>query len=513
LRVACAAAAVAAMLATGCTRERDAGGESRQAATGAVPRAEVTSPTMPREVAASAGAKASGAAPASPARAESQGFRPANLLLVTVDTLRADHLGFDGYARDTSPRLDALAREGTWFRRCYSQSSTTGASHATLFSSLPPQKHGVYANKQRFPSGIPSLVGELRGHGYATAGFASSVVVGRKFGLQDVFEHFDDEFTTKELNRVARGERPAADTVAAVESWISSAPADKPFFVWMHLIDPHGPYVAPENPDRYVGDALDGRLGTRFPIGTDDFEPGHIPRYQVLDGRTDADYYVARYDAEIRYADGQLGRLFDFLRERGLDRDTLVVITADHGETLAEPGHRLLFSHGNVAYEETSRVPLVVREARGEKRLAALPQDAPVGLIDVAPTVLGLLGFEAPGGFEGRDVVRRPRDPGEPMFTWGAYGTKRLENEIGTQFSVRQGDLRYVKNSADGRQELYDHRDDPTEARDVAGARGGEVERLGGLVSTQLGTASAPAPMKTMTPDHVEALKALGYVE
>lgn len=439
--------------------------------------------------------------------------RPANLVLVTVDTLRADHLGFDGYARDTSPRLDALAREGTWFRRCYTQSSTTGASHATLFSSLPPQKHGVHANKQRFPTGIPSLIGELRGHGYSTAGFASSVVVGRKFGLQDVFEHFDDEFTTKELNRVARGERPAADTVGAVEAWISSAPPDRPFFVWMHLIDPHGPYAAPEDPDRYVGDAQDGRLGTRFPIGSDDFEPGHIPRYQVLDGRTDADFYVARYDAEIRYADGQLGRLFDFLRSRGLDRDTLVVITSDHGETLAEPGHRLLFSHGNVAYEETSRVPLVVREARGGKRLAVVSQDAPIGLIDVAPTVLGLLGFESPAGFEGRDVVRRPRDPGEPMYTWGAYGTKRLENEIGTQFSVRQGDLRYLRNSADGRQELYDHRDDPTEARDVAGSRGADVARLGGLVSASLGVSSAPAPMKTMTPEHVEALKALGYVE
>ncbi|MBU6283536.1 sulfatase [bacterium] len=460
---------------------------------------------------ADAGARAV-AAPG-PVAAAPAAARPANLLLVTVDTLRADHLGFDGYARDTSPRLDALAREGTWFRRCYTQSSTTGASHATLFSSLPPQRHGVFANKQRFPSGIPSLIGELRGHGYATAGFASSVVVGRKFGLQDVFEHFDDEFTTMELNRVARGERPAADTVLAVEKWIASVPPDKPFFAWMHLIDPHGPYAAPENPDRYVGDALDGRIGARFPIGTDDFQPGHIPRYQVLDGRTDADYYVARYDAEIRYADGQLGRLFDFLRERGLDRDTLVVITSDHGETLAEPGHRLLFSHGNIAYEETSRVPLVVREPQGAKRLAAVPQDSPVGLVDLAPTVLGLLGFEAPAGFEGRDVLRRPHAPGDPMFTWGAYGTKRLEDEIGTQFSVREGELRYLRNSADGRPELYDHRDDPAEARDVAAAREADVGRLGELVSKEFSSSSAPAPMKTMTPDHVEALKALGYVE
>lgn len=450
---------------------------------------------------------------AAAATAPAPAARPANLLLVTVDTLRADHLGFAGYPRDTSPELDRLAREGTWFRNCYAQSSTTGASHATLFSSLPPQKHGVYANKQRFPVEKPSLIAELRRHGYATAGFASSIVVGRKFGLQELFEHFDDESTTKELNRVARGERPAVDTVAAVEQWLARAPGDRPFFVWMHLIDPHGPYAAPEQPDRFVGDALDGKLGTRFPIGTDDFEPGHIPRYQNLDGRTDADYYVARYDAEIRYADGYLGRLFAFLREHGLDRDTLVVVTADHGETLAEPGHRLLFSHGNVTYEETSRVPLVVREPRGEHRLAALAPEAPIGLIDLAPTALALLGFESPADFEGRDVLRQPRKSGEPIFTWGAYGTRRLENEIGTQFSVRDGDLRYVRNSASGTEELYDHRGDPTEARDVAAAREADVARLRGLVTAQLGTASVPAPMKTMTPEHVESLKALGYVE
>jgi arylsulfatase A-like enzyme len=438
--------------------------------------------------------------------------RPANLLLVTVDTLRADHLGFDGYPRDTSPRLDALAREGTWFRRCYTQSSTTGASHATLFTSLPPQAHGVHANKQRFPATLPSLIGELRGHGYATAGFASSVVVGRKFGLQDVFEHFDDEFTTMELNRVGRGERLAAETVAAVEAWIATVPRDRPFFAWMHLIDPHGPYAAPEDPDRFVGDSFDARLGTRFPIGTDDFEAGHIPRYQALDGRTDADFYVARYDGEIRYADGQLGRLLDFLRERGMDRDTLVVVTSDHGETLAEPGRRLVFSHGTVAYEETSRVPLVVREPRDAHRLAAA-QDLPIGLIDVAPTVLGLLGFEPPAGFRGRDVLRRPHAPDDPMFTWGAYGTKRLEEVTGTQFSVRRGDLRFIRNSVDGRPELYDHRDDPAEAHDVATSRPAEVARLGDLVSAQFETSAAPAPMKTMTPDHVEALKALGYVE
>jgi arylsulfatase A-like enzyme len=140
-----------------------------------------------------------------------------NVLIVTIDTLRADHLGFAGYPRDTSPHLDALAREGTAFARCYSVSATTGASHASLFTSLYPHEHGVLANRQRFPRGLATLMRALRGRGYRTAGFVSSVVVGRKMGLQDEFDHFDDQGTTAELNR-KRPERPAADTLAAAEA-------------------------------------------------------------------------------------------------------------------------------------------------------------------------------------------------------------------------------------------------------------------------------------------------------
>jgi arylsulfatase A-like enzyme len=439
--------------------------------------------------------------------------RPANLLLVTVDTLRADHLGFAGYPRDTSPHLDALAREGTWFPRCYSQSATTGAAHATLFTSLPPERHGVHANKQKFPAQLPSIISELRRHGYATAGFASSVVVGRKFGLQEVFEHFDDELTATELNRTSRYERPAGDTVVAVERWVAAAPKDRPFFVWMHLIDPHGPYTAPVDPDRYVGDALYGRIGRSFPIAEGDFDHGAIPAYQNLNGRTDADFYVARYDAEIRYADAKLGELFAFLRERGLDRDTVIAITADHGETLAEPGHRLVFSHGNVAYEETVRIPLVIREARGERRLAGVRRDAPVAGLDVAPTLLALLGFDPPVGFEGRNLLRTQPEPDVPVYSWGAYGNEKLEKVVGTQFSVVAGPERYLLNSKDGADELYDHRDDPTEARNVAADRKDAVSRLRGLVTSRLDRAGAPAPGVSLNPEHVESLKALGYVE
>ena len=362
-----------------------------------------------------------------------------NLLLVTVDTLRADHLGFAGYPRDTSPNLDRLAREGVWFPRFYSQSATTGAAHASLFTSLPPRATGVTANSQPFPADKASLMSALRAAGYRTAGFVSSVVVGRKSKLQDHFDHFDDQLTTVEPNRNTRFERPAAQTVQAALDWLATLPAGQPFFVWIHLIDPHGPYDAPVDPDRYVGDAYYDRISADIPLGESDWQPGTIPRYQALGGRTDAKYYVARYDAEIRYMDAALGTLLRTLAERGLASDTLVAVTADHGETLAEPGHKHFFSHGVITYEEVTRVPLVVREASGAQRLGTVDRERPLSSLDLAPTLLELLGVPIPPGFTGRNLLRTPLDPEAPIVSLGGYGTESLEQKIGTQFSVRRG--------------------------------------------------------------------------
>ena len=443
---------------------------------------------------------------------DGSGDRP-NLILVTVDTLRADHLGAYGYARDTSPNLDALAREGALFERCYSESATTGAAHASLFTSLPPPEHGVYANRQRFPN-LPSLMRALRAAGYYAAGFASSTVVGRSSGLQDHFDHFDDELTTGELNRSQRGERPANDTIAAVRRLLDRRPAGRPFFIWIHLIDPHGPYAAPADPDRYVGDDLARADARELPLASQDWQPGRIPRYQVLRDRRDAAYYVARYDAEIRYADAALGALFADLHVRGLDPRTIVAVTADHGETLAEPGHHFYFSHGAIAYEETVRIPLIIRPVGGDRRLWEVDRTQPVSSLDVAPTLLALLGVEAPVGFRGRNLLRAPLSPDAPMISMGQYGSVGLEQEIGTQFSVRKGPWRFVVNSKDGSEELYDHTTDPRETRNLAAAAAPAVvaelrDRLGPVVASR--PAAGPAP--AVSPEQFESLKALGYLE
>lgn len=436
-----------------------------------------------------------------------------NLVLVTVDTLRADHLGFAGYPRDTSPNLDRLAREGTWFPHYYSESATTGAAHASIFTSLPPREHGVTANSQPFPADKASLMSVLRAQGYATAGFVSSVVLGQQSKLQDQFDHFDDDFTTVEPNRHTRFERPAAQTVAAALGFIAHAPRGRPFFVWIHLIDPHGPYDAPVDPDRYVGDAYYDRVVLDLPLGRTDWEPGKIPRYQALGGHTDARYYVARYDAEIHYMDSAIGTLIAGLGKRGLAEHTLIAVTADHGETLAEQGHKHYFSHGCIAYEETTHVPLVIREAGGDRRLGTVNRDRPLSSLDLAPTLLDLLGVPAPAGFRGRDLLHAALDPDAPIVSLGAYGTTNLEQRTGTQFSVRRGPLRFIVNTKDGSQELYDHRDDPLETHNLIGKPPVDVSSLRAPIDAALGDHRIAAPAPALSGDQKASLKALGYVE
>ncbi len=436
-----------------------------------------------------------------------------NLLLITVDTLRADHLGFAGYPRDTSPNLDRLAQEGTWFPRFYSQSATTGAAHASLFTSLPPRETGVTANSQPFPANAASLMSALRAQGYRTAGFVSSVVVGRKSKLQDHFDHFDDELTTVEPNRDTRFERPAAQTVKAALDWLAKQPSGEPFFVWIHLIDPHGPYSAPVDPDRYVGDRWYDRIATDIPLGDTDWQPGTIPRYQVLDGRRDAKYYVARYDAEIRYMDAALGTLFAALEKQGLASDTVIAVTADHGETLAEPGHKHFFSHGVITYEEVTRIPLVIREAGGARRLGTVDRERALSSLDLAPTLLELVGAPIPPAFKGRNLLRTPLDPEAPIVSLGGYGTENLEQKIGTQFSVRRGPLRYIVNTKDGSQELYDVAADPGETKNLIAQPPADVASLRAPIDATVGTSRVAAPAVKLSEEQAAALKALGYVE
>jgi arylsulfatase A-like enzyme len=294
--------------------------------------------------------------PAGPAR---------RAILITCDTLRADHLGCYGYERPTSPCIDALARESIVFENSWSAAPHTLPSISALLAGRPPDEIGAasVSNIALMPASVTTLAEVARTAGFDTAAFVSSCVLTHlppdkgDIGVQQGFEHYDDALTTPVQGRDLR-ERNAADTTDAVLRWIDgrSAGQDR-FFLWIHYQDPHGPYLPPpEHAHLFVRDHGNE---AELPVSKNSFGQGAIPDYQVVAEERRPGQYIDRYDAEIHSFDAEVGRLFDGLRARGLLDDALVVLTADHGESLGEKNS--WFCHGETLQRELVRVPLIVR--------------------------------------------------------------------------------------------------------------------------------------------------------
>ncbi|MFQ5845120.1 MAG: sulfatase, partial [Planctomycetota bacterium] len=307
-----------------------------------------------------------------------------NVVLIVADTLRADHLSLYGYPRPTSPALSAYARGGGVFTNAIVQKTKTSPSVASLLTGTYPHTHGIVNCRTRLPDEAVTLAEELQGRGFATHSIVANANVGAAFNYDQGFEAVEEVWSDPQGND-ARGVTDAA------LAWLAgSAAGRRPFFLYVHYIDPHTPYAAPAPyTEMFVGDPFYGRFA-HVRVGLGDGSVGSIRPAAFLPGRpTDVDYYVARYDAEIAYLDHHLGRLFHGIERLGLARDTLVIFTSDHGEALSE--HDVFFSHGKFAYEETARVPLVVRLP------GAVPAgrivDAVVEVTALAPTVLEALGL------------------------------------------------------------------------------------------------------------------------
>ncbi|MFQ5515581.1 MAG: sulfatase [Myxococcota bacterium] len=314
-------------------------------------------------------------------------------MLITVDTLRADHLGIYGYTRRTSPRVDGLFREGTVFENSYSAEARTPQSVISILSGRLPQEHGVRAFSQLVPQAT-KLIPDLLPPAYQRAGFVGNAVLTHEAtDLGDRFDHFD-EFLDSRVPNSHRIERRAGRLTDAALLWLADGrdPA-RPLFLWLHYMDPHRPYRAPEcRPLSFSHDE---------PHWVSPDDPAAFDLYkEVEEGvkAVDGLDFVDAYDEEIAYLDAQLGRLLDgFARHTSLDR-TLVILTADHGESMLE--HEIYFAHGYHVYEKILRVPFLLRgPGFGRKRRAGL-----VSGIDVAPTVLGFAGARIPEEMRGLDL-------------------------------------------------------------------------------------------------------------
>ncbi len=424
---------------------------------------------------------------------------PPHIVLITADALRADHLSFYGYPRATSPRLDAFARSATAFSRAFSVIPKTAPSFTTMFSGQHPEEHGVRSNFARVPESLPLLAERLRDAGYRTAAFLSNPALRAAKGFG---RGFDSYRMLTDADGVAKVNRAFLD--------YAEAPWDRPTFVWLHYIDPHGPYEPPpEYEELFQGDAL-SRAPARVPRGyaVTERRPnkvlGAVPRYQQREDEEDRiAAYVARYDAEIRYMDHAFGVVIDRLREKGLYDASAVVFSSDHGESLGE--HDLYFEHGWFAYDASLRVPLFIKQP-GQRQGRRV--DTPVSNLDFLPTLLGLarLPADAPHGV---DLLNEAKLPGPVLVE----SSDRYPDKV---HGARAARWKYLRRSRDGAEELYDLQSDPGETRNLVTSEPDRRRELAEFVSSRLielkRGATPPAEDAPDDPETIEQLERLGYL-
>lgn len=446
-----------------------------------------------------------------------------NVLLVSIDTLRADHVHAYGYARETTPAIDRLAAEGVRFDLALAPAPWTLPSHVSLLTGLPPLRHGVLDDGRRLAAEAVTLAEALRDAGYTTAGFVSAPYLEADYGFAQGFDRYDDYTVSPASEHFSHRAVTSPRLLDAVTRWLDERESrrdDRPFFLFVHMWDPHYDFVPPPPFDRHFDPDYAG------PVTGDDFERGGAV-HAGMDPR-DLAHVVALYDGEIAFTDLHLGRILDRLRASGaLDR-TLVVVTGDHGEEFFEHGTK---GHRQNLYDTVLRVPFVMRLP------GAIPGgvvvERQVRLLDVAPTILGVVGLDAPAGFAagpgaagaaggGEPPARDLRplfDPAlDPTGGGAAPGLPAAGDLHGELGSLRTERAKLVFGSYKGRPvaELYDLAVDPGEQRNLVGmAPALEAPLRDALARTRQGIADEPALSRDiqLDEDHRRRLRALGYVE
>ena len=339
---------------------------------------------------------------------------PESVLLITVDTLRADHLSTYGYRLPTSPTIDRLAHDGVLFENAFSGSACTAPSTASILVGRYPSFHtiGVLNGLVKLHPSTVTLAEVLSANGYRTGAIIGNPVLRAEVGFDQGFETYNDEMEGRELNRPKTGERRSDRVVDLAIDWLEVADS-RPSFLWLHFQDPHGPYTPPEGWDPFRGADYD-EPEAMLPLGVDQSGYGAIPKYQVLGEERRIAEYVRRYDSEIAFFDSQLSRLISYLSNRGLRDSTLIVFTADHGEAFGEDDFHFGHSH-SVGLDQVS-VPLFIA-GPGVPRSKVVK--TPVSNVSVMASILNLVGIEAPEGLVGPSLAGLFADPGKdvvPVF-------------------------------------------------------------------------------------------------
>ncbi|MFP3939454.1 MAG: sulfatase [Thermoanaerobaculia bacterium] len=410
-----------------------------------------------------------------------------NVILISIDTLRPDHLGCYGYEGPTSPNLDELCRESVVFEQAISHAPSTLSSHASMLSSLLPHQHAASISDRRpLPEDVTTAPEVLQDLGYRTASFNDGAQVDARWGLDQGFDVYRSS---------AEHEDRFDPIVTRAIDWLDDPGASEaPFFLLLHTYEVHHPYTpSPEDLETIGASPYDGWLGDAVEVE----ELQQINEQARSLAEEDLDFIVAAYDAEIRSVDRALGRLLAGLRDRGLLESTLLVFTSDHGEEFNEHGQVGWHSHS--LYDELLKVPLVVRFP--DQKWAGERVRRQVRLIDLAPTVLGSLGLKPPGPWRGVDLLQILR--GEEVQPLVAVSKR----DGGESYSLRTGRWKYY----DGR--LFDLHEDPGERLEVSASNWDRVEAFKGQLYRAIrdGRREAVDPVD-LDPETRKRLEALGYL-
>jgi len=432
-----------------------------------------------------------------------------SILLITIDTLRPDHMGIYGYRRNTSPGIDALARDGTVFDRAFTFWPKTRGSFVAIHSGRRPSQNG-YSRKHPVLLGFnPTIAEVLRQAGYTTAAIVDNSNVAARLGYAKGFESYRETWEERDLR--TEMDRARAITEGSVR-FLQGLPRDKPFFLWLHYVNPHTPYTPPPPYDKAFLDG-DARTGPRLrPVAS--FHGG-IPKQLAVKGEDRLGYYVAQYDGEIAATDHEVGRVLEALRSSAAGSRSVVIVTSDHGESLGE--HDYYFDHGQDLFDPCLAIPLIVVMPGAPKGSRS---DILASTLDLMPTILDAAKLSYPADLAGVSLL--------PVVT-GRESTrpKQLyaQNDRGLSAAF---DGRYKTVASPGERglsyALYDRQKDPGETRDGAMALPDELRAGRRAVELYLERADRewtrtrslveghPEGEGKMTAEACENLRALGYV-
>jgi len=444
---------------------------------------------------------------------------PRRVFLITVDTLRADHLSQYGYVRDTSPSLERLAGPGVLFEDAVSQWPKTGPSFASMFTGQYPQTTGLTHNAAiDLPAAYLTLPELMKQQGFTTLAVVSNGVLAKDMGWDQGFDSYletgklapapsDDPAEYRKYLNARRVNQLALPLLERHKD-------DQKLFVWLHYSDPHGPYLLPEDVENpFLGDPYDTR---------DEIAPVDRSRAVALGDHKELSYYVASYDGNVLFADQHIGAVLDRAQELGLLDDALVIFTADHGESLGE--HDYYFGHGRLPYQPGAHVPLIVSwpgHLDGGRRIPG-----PVELVDLYPTLRDLV---APGttvpGLEGRSLVpfldgENPREAeGDDPFRF-AYAEAGGGSPTTHYRWVRDERWKLIYHPPLGQRprtwELYDLENDPGETRNLVDDETHQFQRLRSTLAAWMkGSEWIRQPqseVEVRSEETEKALKALGYI-